>query len=561
MVAAVVAGCGAGAGLAAGQPRLSVRDQVPQPLRELAETSPLAGYRAYAKQLRDKTLLRADGLPAGQRLRMAVMDQYDGVAWRLSEASNRFGPCATATGPASGAGEQVDLRADPVTRPWRFALETDPVLVPDPQAPSPDALRCSKPTNTVAAPADGTGSLAYSLVAVPAGRPDRPQIEAATAATPVPPDAIDLPPAVALKAAELTLGRPTAGAKALAIEAGLRDAGYFSHGQAGQAALAPAGHGADRMAGLLGGPAMVGDAEQYASAMALIGRAAGLDTRVVMGFPAGSGRADGTGAREFTGADLSAWVEVALDGLGWVAFDPTPNPSRTPDQAQAKARRRDDQAQLQPPEPPKAAEPPAEPAKAAVKASSPVPPEQHAGWRPWLALGAAPAAPAMAVLLRRRHRRLQASRQPAAAILAEWDRLARRLGRLGLAAPPGATRRELAATLPPRLAPAAQALAAGADAAAFGARTASAAKARRFQAKAAALAKAAQAGAKPWRRWTAKVTWCPGRCARGGRCRPTRARPSVRRPSRSRTRRSFQPGGPGGSTSGTRPPPVAAASG
>lgn len=45
---------------------------------------------------------------------------------------------------------------------------------------------------------------------------------------------------------------------------------------------------------------------------------------------AGPGAGPGaTGAIDVRGSDISAWVEVPFDGVGWVAFDPTPSPDKT----------------------------------------------------------------------------------------------------------------------------------------------------------------------------------------------------------------------------------------
>ncbi|SDG56651.1 transglutaminase family protein [Klenkia brasiliensis] len=65
-----------------------------------------------------------------------------------------------------------------------------------------------------------------------------------------------------------------------------------------------------------------GYCEQYAGAMAVLVRAAGVPARVVLGYTPGQRQPDGT--RVVTTADAHAWVEVYYDGLGWVPFDPTP---------------------------------------------------------------------------------------------------------------------------------------------------------------------------------------------------------------------------------------------
>ena len=58
----------------------------------------------------------------------------------------------------------------------------------------------------------------------------------------------------------------------------------------------------------------------YASAMAVLCRVAGLPARYVEGYYV---PAQGGGETVVTGRNAHAWVEVYLNGLGWVAFDPT----------------------------------------------------------------------------------------------------------------------------------------------------------------------------------------------------------------------------------------------
>jgi transglutaminase-like putative cysteine protease len=65
-----------------------------------------------------------------------------------------------------------------------------------------------------------------------------------------------------------------------------------------------------------------GYCEQYAGAMAVLVRAAGVPARVVLGYTPGQQQPDGT--RVVTTDDAHAWVEVWFSGLGWIPFDPTP---------------------------------------------------------------------------------------------------------------------------------------------------------------------------------------------------------------------------------------------
>ncbi len=65
--------------------------------------------------------------------------------------------------------------------------------------------------------------------------------------------------------------------------------------------------------------ASAGTAEQFASAYAVLARAVGLPTRVVVGFQPVP---EQDGERVVRAADATAWPEVYFSGWGWVAFDP-----------------------------------------------------------------------------------------------------------------------------------------------------------------------------------------------------------------------------------------------
>jgi Transglutaminase-like superfamily len=62
--------------------------------------------------------------------------------------------------------------------------------------------------------------------------------------------------------------------------------------------------------------------EQFAMAFAVLGRAIGLPTRIVVGF--GPGVQSLPGVFEVTGADAIVWPEVKFQRVGWVRFNPAP---------------------------------------------------------------------------------------------------------------------------------------------------------------------------------------------------------------------------------------------
>jgi transglutaminase-like putative cysteine protease len=67
----------------------------------------------------------------------------------------------------------------------------------------------------------------------------------------------------------------------------------------------------------------LGYCQQFSGAMALLLRMVGIPSRVVAGFSPGS-PTDRRGQFLVTGLDAHSWVEVYFNGIGWVAFDPTP---------------------------------------------------------------------------------------------------------------------------------------------------------------------------------------------------------------------------------------------
>ncbi|KIH98660.1 hypothetical protein LP52_11950 [Streptomonospora alba] len=66
----------------------------------------------------------------------------------------------------------------------------------------------------------------------------------------------------------------------------------------------------------------VGYCEQFAGAMALLARQAGIPARVAIGYTSGAGAGEGTW--EVTESDAHAWPELYFQGAGWLRFEPTP---------------------------------------------------------------------------------------------------------------------------------------------------------------------------------------------------------------------------------------------
>ncbi|MFD6953648.1 transglutaminase [Nocardiopsis sp. TSRI0078] len=66
----------------------------------------------------------------------------------------------------------------------------------------------------------------------------------------------------------------------------------------------------------------VGYCEQFAGAMAVMARQAGIPARVAVGYTAGERLGDGRWS--VSSGDAHAWPELYFEGVGWVRFEPTP---------------------------------------------------------------------------------------------------------------------------------------------------------------------------------------------------------------------------------------------
>ena len=86
----------------------------------------------------------------------------------------------------------------------------------------------------------------------------------------------------------------------------------------------PQGHGNNAIEAFL--RQRIGYCEQFAGTFAAMARSIGVPARVAVGFTQGVQQADGSFS--VLGKNAHAWPEVWFDGLGWVAFEPTPGAGR-----------------------------------------------------------------------------------------------------------------------------------------------------------------------------------------------------------------------------------------
>ena len=157
----------------------------------------------------------------------------------------------------------------------------------------------------------------------------QPVSEADPARPPVIDRYLDLPDDVADEvgalAREITDAASTPFEEAILLEQFFRDGDRFTYDTS-----VTTGQGALDMAAWLTDEESInyrtGYCEQFATAMAVMGRILGLPTRVAIGFTPGEAvvRDDGTIGVEVLARNSHAWVEVWFDEAGWVRFDPTP---------------------------------------------------------------------------------------------------------------------------------------------------------------------------------------------------------------------------------------------
>lgn len=511
-------------------PRYVVRDALVPPFDPRDYPSPLSAFRKFVKE-DDKTLLTVTGLPAGARLRLATLDQFDGVVWNVAgdgsaEGSGEFRRVgATIPTDVRGATARIGIEVGGLSGVWLPTVGQATAVTFADGSVAGD-LRFNDATGGAVLTRGLTSGLTYTLDVVVPAVPDDATIGAAGAAPVTLPALSGVPDAVDAKAADVARNAGTPVQVARSLQKALAEGGYFSHGLTESGDYpSVSGHGADRVAALLGSVLMVGDGEQYASAMALMARQMGLPARVVLGFIPTDDQRKGA-AVTVTSGDVEAWVEIAFSGYGWVPFDPTPPRTQTPRQDSATTPA-DPQPQVvqPPPAPPEPVAAPNDDTEQPQAQDSAKPATSGSAWRQ-VALVAGVASVPIAVLAgplilvvalkARRRRRRRRDGDVVSRVAGGWDELLDVALDLRSPAPALATRSESARALADsfagsavpgsRAASAVLTLAAEADATVFGPGLPSDAQAAAYWRRV-EVAAAAMRGTVPWaRRFRSRVS-------------------------------------------------------
>jgi transglutaminase-like putative cysteine protease len=341
LVVLATVGGGAAAALFAPPPeqRFVLREEITPPFDPLDYPSPLSGFRHFTKQVTDEVMFEVEGLEPGDRLRMAVLDSFTGKLWNVAGAD------ASVDGSGSFALVGRALPAPPVaTTEARDAVTVtvvgyDDVWVPGigypddfqltgESAERSDDLRYNAGTGSMVLTSGLAAGDSYVMTSGVQVVPALDELSAVSVASVELPPVENVPDIIAASAQELSGGADDPIDQLEAIRVSFVRDGFFSRGRASDSVPSRAGHGSDRIIELLERSEMIGDEEQYASAFALMARSLGFPARVVMGFAPEI--AQGAGVVEITGDDVTAWVEVAFDDVGWVPFDPTPDETDIP---------------------------------------------------------------------------------------------------------------------------------------------------------------------------------------------------------------------------------------
>lgn len=112
-----------------------------------------------------------------------------------------------------------------------------------------------------------------------------------------------------------TAGATTAYDQAMALQAWFRDEDEFTYSTEIQS-----GHGSGAIESFL--RVRAGYCEQFAGTFAVMARIVGIPSRVAVGYTQGDLGDDGW--YSVIGKNAHAWPELWFDGIGWLAFEPTP---------------------------------------------------------------------------------------------------------------------------------------------------------------------------------------------------------------------------------------------
>jgi transglutaminase-like putative cysteine protease len=262
--------------------------------------------------------------PDPSHLRISVLDSFDGEAWR---PSGRDIPVTQrANGPVvDPPGLDAEIPRNEI--PWQIRIgpDFDSRWLPTPYPVASihakgDWRYDTRTLDFISAVENRTAAgLAYRLRALNIHYSVADLASAGPAATEVYSEFTSLPKSlpdsIRVLARRLTESEKSRFEKAVRLQQWFRSDGGFHY------SLQPdPGNGVDALTRFL--RTKTGYCEQFAAAMAIMGRAIGIPSRVAVGFL--DPQQVGAHTYVYSSHDMHAWPEMYFEGTGWVRFEPTP---------------------------------------------------------------------------------------------------------------------------------------------------------------------------------------------------------------------------------------------
>lgn len=360
--------------------RYATRDAITPPFDPQQYVSPLSEFRGYLKDQRAETLFTVTGVGEGEYIRLATMDYYDLQVYNVAgnrdkdSASGSF--LRTAPGvdlqESSGSEKVSSVTIGAYSGVWMPTLgtRTDRIDVDEMSTERSGAtaenLYLNQQSQTAVNALGVREGDTYDLTYEPYTEPTGEELRAAKFSE------VELPENQPID--ELTqfatewVGDSSSDFERFQhLSRAVKQDAFYSNGLDEETASL-SGHGASRLLAMLEEVGFdkdakdaqpmgrIGDEEQYAALIAAMARSIDIPARVVMGFEVPQGQ---EGSVAITGEDVTAWVEVAFDGIGWVRFDPAPDEDDQPTEPKETEVDKPLPQVAQPPPPP--AEPPSPP--------------------------------------------------------------------------------------------------------------------------------------------------------------------------------------------------------
>lgn len=351
--------------VSAGDERRVLRNVVVPPFDPKDYVTPLASFRNYVKDKKDEPLFAVKGLPKDARVRLGALDSFNGTNYTMDPSGSgnfsKVGDAKSINTLADSAGSVPtnDYTLDITVEDYQGFFvpggrKTTGLSFAQGSSTAASGLYFNSGTDTAVTTKGLSKGDSYTVQISDPVKLEHGQLTQYDFAKVSLPATTDVPPVVGAQANDLAADAPTPVDQVRQIEAHFQKKGAFSNGLIADGQLpSVSGHSAARIRDLLTAKQMLGDDEQYAVAMSLMLRHLGIPSRVVMGFyPDPKSPENGAGEIKVMGKDVHAWVEVAFDRVGWVAFDPTPPRDNVPIPPDPENKSKPKPQVLQPPPPP-----------------------------------------------------------------------------------------------------------------------------------------------------------------------------------------------------------------